>query len=94
MIIAKWNNKIIAESPRTIYLENNHYFPEKDVYLEYLKASNHTSTCPWKGLAHYYDIVVDGQTNKNAAFYYPDPSEAAKQIKGYIAFWKGVEVHE
>jgi len=89
---ATWKGKIIAESDSTIVVENNHYFPPDSVKKEFLKESETTSRCPWKGLAHYYDVVIDGDVNKDAAWYYPEPSEAAKNITGYVAFWKGVEV--
>ena len=89
---AKWNGKIIAKSNETIIVERNHYFPPDSINKEYLKESTHASVCPWKGTAAYHDVVVDGKTNKNAAWYYPLPYEKAKQIKGYIAFWRGVEI--
>jgi uncharacterized protein (DUF427 family) len=89
---AIWNNVIIAESPATIVVENNHYFPAESVKSEYLRVSNKQSVCPWKGLASYHSIEVGGQLNKDAAWYYPEPKDAAMNIKGYIAFWKGVEV--
>jgi len=89
---AIWNNEIIAESDETIMIEGNHYFPPASVKKEFLKASDHHTTCPWKGEASYYSIAVDGQINKEAAWYYADPKYAAKKISGYIAFWKGVEI--
>lgn len=89
---AQWNNKVVAESQDTILLENNHYFPEEAAAKFYLVASNTTSHCAWKGEAHYYHLVVDGETNKDAAWYYPEPYEAAKEIAGRIAFWRGVKV--
>ena len=89
---AKWNGKTIAESDKTIVVERNHYFPPDSLNNEYLKESSQTSVCPWKGTASYYDVVVDGKTNSAAAWYYPQPSEEAKQIKDYIAFWRGVEI--
>jgi len=91
---AIWNNTIIAESDSTIVVENNHYFPPDSVNKEYLKESDHTSLCPWKGEAHYYSIVVDDNENKNAAWYYPDPKEKAKEIKNHVAFWNEVEILE
>lgn len=91
---AIWNGKTIAQSNETIIIERNHYFPPDSVDKGYLKGSDQYSVCPWKGTASYYDIVVDGKTNKDAAWYYPQPSERAKQIKGYIAFWRGVEISE
>ena len=89
---AKWNDKVIAESEDTVVVEGNHYFPIGDVDSALLRDSDHTSVCPWKGTAHYYNLEVDGQTNANAAWYYPEPKEAASEIAGRIAFWKGVEV--
>ena len=89
---ATWNGATIAESDATIVIENNPYFPPESVNPDYLRESEHHTTCPWKGVASYYDVVVDGQENPNAAWYYPDPSEAAAQIKNYVAFWKGVRV--
>lgn len=89
---AKWNGKTIAESNETIVVEGNHYFPPESVKQEFLQKNDHTSVCPWKGTAAYYDVVVDGKVNKNAAWYYPQPSDAAKQIKDHIAFWRGVEI--
>ena len=89
---AKWNDKVIAESEDTVVVEGNHYFPIGDVDSAFLRDGDHTSVCPWKGTAHYYNLEVDGQTNANAAWYYPEPKEAASEIAGRIAFWKGVEV--
>ena len=89
---AIWNNKVIADSDDTIVIEKNHYFPPDSVRMEFLSDSDTTSVCPWKGNASYYDITVEGKTNRDAAWYYPDPKEAAEHIKGYIAFWKGVEI--
>ncbi len=89
---AIWNNQVIAESDDTILIENNHYFPADSIRKEYFKPSETHSTCPWKGLASYYSLEVDGKENKDAAWYYPEPKELAQQIKGYVAFWKGVEV--
>lgn len=89
---AIWNDIIIAESDATIVIENNHYFPAASVKREYLVESKKNTVCPWKGLASYYSIEVDGNLNKDAAWYYPEPKEAAKEIRGYVAFWKGVEV--
>ena len=91
---AIWNGQIIAESDITVNIENNHYFPPEAVNKVYLRESSLNTVCPWKGTASYYDIVVDGKANKNAAWYYPDPSKAAQPIKGYIAFWHGVKVEE
>ena len=89
---AIWNEKIIAESNETIVVENNCYFPASSVDKSFLKPSNTSTTCPWKGKASYHSIEVDGVTNNDAAWYYPEPKDAAKNIKGYIAFWKGVKV--
>jgi len=89
---AIWNGKTIAESNETIVIENNHYFPASSVDKSLLKSSSTTSTCPWKGKASYYSIEVDSVRNNDAAWYYPEPKDAANNIKGYIAFWKGVKV--
>jgi len=91
---AIWNGKIIAESNDTLKVENNHYFPENTVNKEFLKNSDTHTTCPWKGEASYFDIETNGETNKDAAWYYPDPKSAAKDLKNYVAFWKGVEITE
>jgi uncharacterized protein (DUF427 family) len=91
---AIWNNQVIAESDNTVIVERNHYFPAESVRTEYLQPSNTQSTCPWKGLASYYTLSVDGQENKDAAWYYPAPKEAAENIKDHIAFWKGVQITE
>jgi len=89
---AIWNNEVIAESDTTEMVENNHYFPANTVKKEFLKPSDTHTTCPWKGVASYYTLSVNGKENKNAAWYYPNPKDAAKEIKDHIAFWKGVEV--
>lgn len=86
------NRTVIAESSQTIVIENSHYFPPDSIKREFLRESTHRSTCPWKGEAHYYDVVVEGKESKNAAWYYPNPKEAAKEIAGYVAFWKRVQV--
>ncbi len=91
---AIWNGKVIAESSDTIVVEGNHYFPPDSIYKEYFKESHMHSTCQWKGEASYFDIVVDGKENRNAAWYYPEPKEAAKNITGYVAFWNGVVVSD
>ena len=88
------NGTVIAESNETIVIENNHYFPPNSVKREFLKESDHRSTCPWKGEAYYYDVVANGVESRNAAWSYPDPKEAAKEILGYMAFWKRVEIIE
>lgn len=87
-----WKNLILAESNDTVVVEGNHYFPPDSIKKQYFKKSETHTTCPWKGLASYYHIDVDGEINKDAAWYYSDPKDAAKNIKNYIAFWKGVEV--
>lgn len=94
MVKAMWKGKVIAESDKTEVVEGNHYFPPDSVKKEFFKESKTHYTCPWKGEASYYNIEVDGETNEDAAWYYPDPKDAAKNIKGYVAFWKGVEVGE
>jgi uncharacterized protein (DUF427 family) len=89
---AIWNGKVIAESKDIVNIENNSYFPESSVNKEFLKESDTSTRCPWKGLANYYNIEVDGKQNEDAAWYYKEPSELAKSIKGRIAFWKGVQI--
>lgn len=89
---AIWNGAVVAESERTVVVEGNHYFPSGSMNHQYFRASETHTTCPWKGVASYYDIVVDGVVNHDAAWYYRDPSDAAKQIKDHVAFWKGVQV--
>ncbi len=89
---AMWNGKIIAESQNTIELEGNHYFPPDSVQTEYLEKSGNTYECPWKGHADYYNVLVEGETAEDGAWMYPEPSEAANQIKGHFAFWKDVVV--
>ncbi len=89
---AVWNGQVIAESDATVVVEGNHYFPPGAVSARYLEPSATHATCPWKGLASYHDVVVDGQRNADAAWYYPEPKEAAAQITGYIAFWRGVPI--
>jgi uncharacterized protein (DUF427 family) len=91
---AIWNGKTIARSDDTIVVEGNHYFPPESVKSEYLRDTSATTVCGWKGTAQYYDLLVDGQTNPQAAWYYPAPKDAARQIQGRIAFWKGVQVVE
>lgn len=94
MVKAIWNGAVIAESDRCEIVENNYYFPPNDVNQTYLRESSHHTTCPWKGVASYYNIEVDGQVNQNAAWYYPDTKTAANNIRGYIAFWKGVTIQK
>ncbi|WP_298231922.1 DUF427 domain-containing protein [uncultured Azohydromonas sp.] len=91
---AIWNGQVIAESDDTVLVEGNHYFPESAVKKEFLVSSNHRTSCPWKGQARYWSLLVNGELNPEAAWYYPEPSEAAAQIKDRIAFWKGVKVIE
>jgi uncharacterized protein (DUF427 family) len=91
---ATWNDTVIAESTDTKVVEGNHYFPPDAIDDDYVEESDHTTTCPWKGEARYYDVVVDGARNGNAAWYYPSPSDAASEIKDHVAFWNGVEVTE
>lgn len=92
MVEARWNGAVIAKSDNTLVVEGNHYFPADAVDPALLKPSATTSNCPWKGTAHYHSLVVDGQENRDAAWYYPEPKPAATEIAGRIAFWKGVEV--
>lgn len=92
MIEARWNGARIAGSDDTVIVEGNHYFPADAVDPAVLRPSGTTTVCPWKGVAHYYDLLVDGADNRDAAWYYPDPKEKAKNIRGRIAFWKGVQV--
>lgn len=89
---AIWNGTVIAESDVTEVVDGNHYFPPAAVKREYIAESQTHSVCGWKGQASYYDVVVNGDSNKDAAWYYPDPMEAANNIRGYVAFWNGVEV--
>jgi uncharacterized protein (DUF427 family) len=89
---AIWKGQVLAESEETVVVEGNHYFPASSKNKEYFIQSDTKTHCPWKGEASYYSIVVDGEENKDAAWYYPSPKEAAKEITGRVAFWKGVEV--
>lgn len=89
---ATWNGAVIAESDDTVVVEGNHYFPPGSLNHDYLEASNTTTGCPWKGTASYYTVVVDGERNADAAWYYPTPKDAASQIKDHVAFWRGVTV--
>lgn len=91
---AIFNNKVIAESNETIVVEGNHYFPKESLQMSFFELSNQKSSCPWKGLASYYTVTVDGKTSENAAWFYPAPYEAASKIKDYVAFWKDVKVTE
>ena len=89
---ATWNGATIAESNDTVIVEGNHYFPADSLNRDLITFSNHRSGCPWKGQAHYHSLMVDGKLNENAVWYYPEPKEAAANIKGRMAFWKGVVV--
>ena len=92
MIRAIWNGAVLAEAAETVRVEGNHYFPVDSLRREYLSDSTTTTVCPWKGTAHYYTVTVDGQTNADAAWYYPEPKAKASEIKDHVAFWKGVRV--
>ena len=89
---AVFNGTVIAASDNTVVVEGNHYFPEADVHSEFLTDSATHSVCPWKGTASYYSVTAGGEVAADAAWYYPDPKDEARQIKGHIAFWNGVEV--
>ncbi|EIL87277.1 hypothetical protein UU9_16596 [Rhodanobacter fulvus Jip2] len=89
---AIWNDTVLAESDDTVVVEGNHYFPAASLREEYFRESDHHSVCPWKGTASYYDVVVGDAVNAQAAWYYPQPKDAAAQIAGRVAFWKGVRV--
>jgi uncharacterized protein (DUF427 family) len=91
---AMWNGAVLAEAPqdRVETVERNVYFPPDSVHMEHLRSTDTHTVCPWKGSASYYNVVVDGQTNRDAAWYYPEPKDAANKIKGYVAFWRGVNV--
>jgi uncharacterized protein (DUF427 family) len=91
---ATWNGAVLAESDKCEIVEGNYYFPADSIKKEYFQTSDTHTTCPWKGQASYYTIVVDGQENKDAAWYYPNPKEKAKNIEGYVAFWRGVKVEK
>jgi uncharacterized protein (DUF427 family) len=91
---AMWNGQLLAESDKTINVENNQYFPAETINKEFFKPSNTHTECHWKGTASYYNIVVEGKENKDAAWYYPNTKPMAKNIEGYIAFWKGVTVEK
>jgi uncharacterized protein (DUF427 family) len=92
MTQAIWNGTVVAESDKCESVEGNKYFPPDAIKSEYFKETSTHSTCPWKGVANYYTLVVDGKENKDAAWYYPSTKDAAKNIEGYIGFWKGVQV--
>jgi uncharacterized protein (DUF427 family) len=89
---AIWEGTVIAESDDTVVVENNHYFPPESLHMQHFRASSHSSVCGWKGTASYYDVFVGDKVNANAAWYYPQPKDAAKEITGRVAFWKGVQV--
>ena len=92
MAKAVWNGTVLAESDDTVVVEGNHYFPPGSVRQELFSESPTTSVCPWKGMASYYTVTVDGAENADAAWYYPQPKDAAAEIKDHVAFWRGVEV--
>ncbi len=94
MIIAEWNGQEIARSADTVVVEGNHYFPPASVDARVLTPSDTHTTCPWKGEASYYTLTVDGETNTDAAWFYPEPFDAARNIKDHVAFWRGVEIRE
>jgi uncharacterized protein (DUF427 family) len=89
---AVWKDTVIAESDSTVVVEGNHYFPPESVNKDFLKSSDSHTVCPWKGKASYYSVAVNGDENTDAAWFYPEPSELANNIKDFVAFWKGVEV--
>lgn len=89
---AVWKGRVLAESADTVVVENNHYFPADSLNRDYFVASDTRTRCPWKGEAHYYSIEVDGERNRDAAWYYPTTKDAARDIEGRVAFWKGVRV--
>jgi len=91
---AIWNGTVIAESETTVEVEGNQYFPADTIKSEYFQASDTHTICPWKGEASYYNVVVNGEVNKDAAWYYPSTKPAADEIKGYVAFWRGVKVEK
>lgn len=92
MFRAVWNGAVLAESGHTVKLDGNHYFPAESLHRRYFAASPTTTICPWKGQARYYHVTVDGKTNRDAAWYYPEPDPAASGIVGHVAFWRGVQV--
>lgn len=89
---AIWNNTVIAESDDTVLVEGNHYFPASALKREFITFSNHKTSCAWKGQASYYSLLVNGEMNTDAVWYYPDPKPEAENIKGHVAFWKGVKI--
>jgi uncharacterized protein (DUF427 family) len=94
MAKAMWDGTVLAESDAPVEVEGNLYFPPAAIKAEYFKPSDKHTTCPWKGLASYYHVEVNGKRNDDAAWYYPEPKSAAQQIKGHVAFWKGVKVEK
>ena len=92
MARAIWNGAVLAESDQTIVVEGNHYFPPESLFDQYFRESYLRTTCPWKGVASYYTIEVNGEQNRDAAWYYPQPSKMASQIQDHVAFWRGVTV--
>lgn len=91
---ATWNGAVLAESDQTIVVEGNHYFPPQAINREFFRENSKHTTCPWKGVASYYDVVVDEQVNPGGAWYYPTAKPAAKQIENYVAFWQGIRVEK
>ena len=91
---ASWNGAVIAQSDDTVLVEGNHYFPESSLDRQYVTFSNHRTTCAWKGQAAYYSLLVGGELNPDAVWYYPDPKPEAEMVRGRVAFWKGVTVSE
>ena len=89
---ATWNGAVIAQSDETVVVEGNHYFPAESINREYFEESSFHTICPWKGEASYYNVAVNGQVNKDAAWYYPEPKPAAEEIRNRVAFWRGVKV--
>lgn len=94
MAIASWNDEVIAASDDIVHVEGNAYFPREALRDGFFEESDHHTICPWKGKAHYFHVVVNGDRNENAAWYYPNPSVLARRIKDRVAFWKGVEVRD
>lgn len=92
MAKAIWNGAVLAESDETVVVEGNHYFPPDSVNLDFFAESDTNTRCPWKGTASYFDVMVNGETNSDAAWYYPTPLDAAAEIKDHVAFWRGVQV--
>lgn len=94
MVKAIWKGEVMAQSDNTVVVEGNHYFPPDSIDARYFRDSGTTSVCPWKGTAHYYSLEVGGETNVDAAWFYPEPKEAAAEIRDRVAFWRGVEVQD